>query len=91
MMPQKILFSSSFLLLLPFKQRLLSKKKTNPCYPAQHSNIPNINWLQPAFPKSETRYPLEKGKELELNYELRLHESNDAAAKKAAWSEFQPK
>lgn len=42
----------------------------NPQYPGDYIQYPTLPWFQPTFPKSGTRYALEKGKPLVLKYRL---------------------
>ncbi|MDR1383737.1 MAG: PmoA family protein [Planctomycetaceae bacterium] len=66
------------------------EKTTNPDYPGDQSNIKDINWLQPTFPKSGTRYPLVRDKPLDLRYQLWIHNADSADdARKEAWKNFQ--
>lgn len=45
----------------------------NPDYPGEWVAFPNLNWLQPTFPASGTRYQLKKGEPLVLRFRLWLH------------------
>ncbi|MDR1493957.1 MAG: PmoA family protein [Planctomycetaceae bacterium] len=66
------------------------EKTTNPDYPGDQSNIKEIHWLQPTFPKSGTRYPLVQGKPLDLHYQLWIHNAgSDDDARKEAWKKYQ--
>ncbi|MBN2293403.1 MAG: PmoA family protein [Pirellulales bacterium] len=49
------------------------ENKNNPQYPADYIQYPALPWFQPAFPKSGTRYTLEKNKPLVLEYRLWIH------------------
>lgn len=46
------------------------EKATNPDYPGDYIQYPNLPWFQPTFPRSATRYGLEKGRPLMLQYRL---------------------
>ncbi|MDR1959639.1 MAG: PmoA family protein [Planctomycetaceae bacterium] len=66
------------------------EKTTNPDYPGAFIQFPNLNWFQPTFPKSGTRYTLKKGEPLVLNYQLWIHNAaDDDTAKKETWEKFQ--
>ncbi|GHT45930.1 hypothetical protein FACS189454_06240 [Planctomycetales bacterium] len=66
------------------------EKATNPDYPGELIQFPEINWFQPTFPKSGTRYTLKKSEPLTLRYQLWLHDASfNDDAKKKAWSEYQ--
>jgi hypothetical protein len=43
---------------------------TNPHYPGDYVQYPNLPWFQPTFPKTGVRYPLKKSEPLELRYRL---------------------
>lgn len=45
----------------------------NPDYPGDWVKFPEINWFQPTFPASGTRYELRKGEPLVLRFRLWLH------------------
>ncbi|MDR0610090.1 MAG: PmoA family protein [Planctomycetaceae bacterium] len=66
------------------------EKATNPDYPGDLIQYPNLNWFQPAFPKKGTRYILKKDKPLILRYQLWLHNAADNDnTKKESWKNFQ--
>ncbi|GHT18159.1 hypothetical protein FACS1894189_5600 [Planctomycetales bacterium] len=66
------------------------EKATNPDYPGELIQYPNLNWFQPTFPKSGTRYTLKKSEPLTLHYQLWLHDASfNDKAKKKAWAEYQ--
>jgi hypothetical protein len=44
------------------------EKSTNPGYPADYVEYPELSWFQPAFPRAGTRHALEKTKPLTLQY-----------------------
>ncbi len=44
------------------------EKSTNPGYPADHIQYPELSWFQPAFPHAKTRHALEKARPLTLQY-----------------------
>ncbi len=45
----------------------------NPDYPGEWVQYPNLNWLQPTFPATGSRYELKKGQPLVLRFRLWLH------------------
>jgi HEAT repeat protein len=48
----------------------LLQKPTNPIYPCDWQDFPNLNWLQPTFPAKSMAFPLTPGKPLDLAYRL---------------------
>lgn len=44
------------------------EKSTNPGYPADYVEYPDLSWFQPAFPRAGTRHALEKTRPLTLRY-----------------------
>jgi hypothetical protein len=46
---------------------------SNPCYPGDWVKFPELNWFQPTFPTSGTRYELKPGEPLVLRFRLWLH------------------
>ena len=66
------------------------EKADNPDYPGQLIQFPEINWFQPTFPKTKTRYLLKKDETLTLRYRLWIHTDGfDDAARENAWKAFQ--
>jgi hypothetical protein len=51
----------------------------NPDYPGEWVQFPNLNWFQPTFPASGTRYELKKGQPLVLRFRLWLHRGAKAS------------
>lgn len=51
----------------------------NPCYPGDWVKFPELNWFQPAFPASGTRYELKQGEPLLLRFRLWLHRGAPAS------------
>ena len=49
------------------------QNRANPGYPGDWVEYPEINWFQPTFPASQTRYALRKGEPLVLQYRLWIH------------------
>lgn len=46
------------------------EKTTNPDYPADYAEYPDLPWFQPTFPAAGTRHVLKKGTPLVLQYRL---------------------
>jgi hypothetical protein len=46
---------------------------SNPHYPGDWIQYPEINWLQPAFPAAGTRFVLKPGQPLTLKFRLWIH------------------
>lgn len=63
---------------------------SNPCYPGDWVQFPELSWCQPTFPTSGTRHALEVGKPLVLRFRLWVHAGgkpgNEAADK--LWDAF---
>jgi len=56
----------------------------NADYPGDWVKFPDINWFQPTFPTSGTRYDLKKGEPLVLRFRLWLHRGTKAAEERCA-------
>jgi hypothetical protein len=66
------------------------EKTSNPDYPGDYIEYPEIQWFQTTFPKKGTRYSLKKDETLVLRFQFWLHEATfDDAAKKEAWKKYQ--
>lgn len=50
---------------------------SNPEYPGQWVEYPDLAWVQPTFPSPGTRYALQKGDPLELHYRFILHRGGE--------------
>ncbi|MEK7707465.1 MAG: DUF6807 family protein [Verrucomicrobiota bacterium] len=63
----------------------------NPDYPGDWVKFPEINWFQPTFPASGTRYELKKGEPLILRFRLWLHRGAKAGEECCAahWRAYQ--
>jgi len=63
----------------------------NPDYPGEFVKFEYLPWFQPTFPRSGTRYALEKGKPLVLQYRLWICDGQPAseAECRAEWQAFQ--
>ncbi|MEI8043000.1 MAG: DUF6807 family protein, partial [Verrucomicrobiota bacterium] len=46
---------------------------SNPDYPGDWVQYPNLDWCQPTFPAAGTRYPLTRGQPLILRFRLFIH------------------
>jgi hypothetical protein len=46
------------------------QSRSNPDYPGDWIQYPNLFWVQPTFPASGTRYTITKDRPLELRYRL---------------------
>lgn len=57
------------------------QSSANPDYPGDWVKFPDLNWFQPTFPASGTRYELKPGQPLVLRFRLWLH--RDAKADEA--------
>ncbi len=57
---------------------------TNPDYPGEWVEFPALNWFQPTFPASGTRYELKKGQPLVLRFRLWLHRGAKASEESCA-------
>lgn len=62
----------------------------NPDYPGDWVKFPEINWFQPTFPASGTRYELRPGKPLRLRFRLWLHQGppTDEQQSVAQWRAY---
>lgn len=63
---------------------------SNPDYPGDWVKFPEINWFQPTFPTSGTRYELKKGEPLGLRFRLWLQRgpTADASLCAAQWRAY---
>jgi hypothetical protein len=55
------------------------EKITNPDYPGDWVQYPNLPWFQPAFPAQGTRHILTQGKPLVLQYRLWIREQKETS------------
>lgn len=67
------------------------EKQTNPQYPGQWMEYPNLPWFQPTFPNAGNRYVLKQGKPLVLKYRLWIRHGGklDHSEYGKQWSNFQ--
>ena len=56
---------------------------SNPHYPGDWIQYPEINWLQPTFPAAGTRYVLKPGQPLTLKFRLWIHAGKASESKLA--------
>jgi len=65
------------------------QNRANPDYPGDWVEYPDLNWFQPTFPASQTRYALRKGKPLVLRYRLWIHRGRaDERTHAAIWQAY---
>lgn len=63
------------------------QRPSNPHYPGDWIQYPEINWLQPTFPAAGTRYVLKPGQPLTLKFRLWIHAGKASETKLAdAWT-----
>ena len=55
------------------------EKVTNPDYPGDYIEYPDLPWFQPTFPAAGTRHVLVKGTPLVLQYRLWIREANETS------------
>jgi hypothetical protein len=66
------------------------EKASNPDYPGDYIEYPELQWFQSTFPAKGTRFHLKKDEVLTLRFQLWIHEATVSnTVKKAAWQEFQ--
>ncbi len=68
------------------------EKITNPDYPGDWIEYPELPWFQPAFPAQGSRYMLEQGTPLVLQYRLWIRGASEAGAAAYAeqWHRYNP-
>ena len=66
------------------------EKTSNPGYPADHIQFPELPWFQPTFPKAGHRHALKKGEPLTLQYRywIRGGEAADETTTREEWRKF---
>lgn len=63
---------------------------SNPDYPGDWVQYPELAWVQPTFPAAKTRYPLSRAAPLVLRYRVWLHPGRPGAAAFARqWAKYQ--
>jgi len=66
------------------------QNRANPDYPGDWAEYPEINWFQPTFPASRTRFALRKGEPLVLQYRLWIHRGRaDEKAHAEMWQAYE--
>jgi len=63
---------------------IVLQHRANPDYPGDWVKFPELNWFQPTFPASGTRYELKKGEPLVLRFRLWLHRGANASKENCA-------
>lgn len=62
---------------------------SNPDYPGDWIEYPELNWFQPTFPAAKTRYELQLGEALVLRYRIWIHRGRTDPGRHAArWAQF---
>lgn len=65
------------------------QNEANPDYPGTWIEYPDLNWFQPTFPASMTRFPLRKEEPLVLQYRLWIHRGRaDEESHAEVWREY---
>lgn len=69
------------------------EKASNPGYPGDYVQFPDISWFQPAFPHAGGRHALEKVQPLTLRYRIwmRAGQAPDEAELRKQWQIYQQK
>lgn len=69
---------------------MVLQHKSNPEYPGEWVEYPNLSWVQPTFPTPESRFPLSTTKPLVLKYRFVVHRGGTPADQigKARWDAF---
>ena len=62
----------------------------NPEYPGDWVEYPELSWVQPTFPTTGTRYPLNPGEPLVLRFRLIIHSGGrpDKEIMKKLWDDY---
>ena len=62
----------------------------NPEYPGDWIEYPDLSWVQPTFPTSQTRYELKRGEQLILKFRILLHSGMipDVQVLNKLWDEY---
>ncbi|UCF38383.1 MAG: PmoA family protein [Acidobacteriota bacterium] len=64
------------------------QKESNPDYPGDWVEYPELNWFQPTFPAAGTRFPLKKEAATVLGYRLWIHPEVTEADQRSVWSVY---
>jgi hypothetical protein len=66
------------------------QNEANPDYPGDWIEYPDLNWFQPTFPASQTRFALKTGEPLVLQYRLWIHRGRATEKSHAeGWRNYQ--
>ena len=67
------------------------EKTSNPGYPADYAEYPDLPWFQPTFPRAGTRHALKKGAPLVLRYRILIRRGPPAGegTLRAQWTKSQ--
>lgn len=67
------------------------EKASNPGYPGDYAQYPDLPWFQPTFPRAGTRHALARGEPLVLRYRIWIHRGPpaDEMALRAQWTRYQ--
>jgi hypothetical protein len=76
--------SGKFNATAPPSSLVVLQHRANPDYPGDWVKFPELNWFQPTFPASGTRYELKKGEPLVLRFRLWLHRGAKASEESCA-------
>ncbi len=68
----------------PPSSLVVLQHRANPDYPGDWVKFPELNWFQPTFPASGTRYELKKGEPMVLRFRLWLHRGAKASEERCA-------
>lgn len=70
---------------------VILQHSANPDYPGDWAQYPNLNWVQPTFPASGTRWELKPGLPLVLRYRLWVHPGGPSGAEQCdrQWNAYQ--
>jgi hypothetical protein len=52
---------------------MVLQHNSNPEYPGEWVEYPNLSWVQPTFPTAGTRFPLKPGEPLVLRFRVIVH------------------
>jgi hypothetical protein len=76
--------SGKFKATAPPSSLVVLQHRANPDYPGDWVKFPELNWFQPTFPASGTRYELKRGEPLVLRFRLWLHRGAKASNESCA-------
>jgi len=67
------------------------EKASNPGYPGDYAEYPDLPWFQPTFPRAGSRHALKEDQPLELNYRIWIRPGPPPAEKefRAEWTNYQ--